>query len=175
MIIYKLLHFSNNKIYIGKTTNQRKRFLDHLNQSKKRKTPVHLWIQELLVNNLKPTMETIEECTEGEWKQRERYWIDHYRSKLGRECVLNILDGGDNPPAYGHPISMATRKKISKSLKGIKRPYLTNRHRIKLTQKDVEEIFRLHQSGMSNRKISKLFNVCHQHVGEILKKPSPQT
>jgi len=80
--------------YVGKTTNIKKRFNKHLNESRKSTTShKKAWIKSLLKKNLKPEMEIIDVVNNDEWKFWERYWIEQmiaWGFKLTNETI-----GGD--------------------------------------------------------------------------------
>jgi len=89
--IYKLLHPITNEIrYIGKTKNVlSKRYSEHIARAKQgHDSHVYCWIGKLLKDNLKPTIELVEECTEDNWEEREQYWISYYPN------LTNISKGG---------------------------------------------------------------------------------
>ncbi len=89
--IYKLLDPITNEIrYIGKTKNVlSKRYNEHIYRAKQEHdSHVYCWIRKLLKDNLKPTIELVEECTEENWEEREQYWISYYPN------LTNISKGG---------------------------------------------------------------------------------
>jgi hypothetical protein len=70
------------------------------------------WVQSVIGRGLKPKLIVIEEVTQDNWEERERYWITHYR-QLGCD-LTNSTDGGDG---ISNP-SREIRARISKSLMG---------------------------------------------------------
>ncbi len=80
--------------YIGKTTNLKKRLSSHIQEAKRSNGRRYVlnWIKNLLNNNKKPAITIIEECTEDDWQEREKYWIDFYRKTIPNLC--NNADGG---------------------------------------------------------------------------------
>ena len=80
--------------YVGKTNNIKRRLCSHINEAKKSKGRRYVlnWIHSLLLLNLKPLIEVIEECTSENWQERERYWVEHYRNLIPNLC--NNADGG---------------------------------------------------------------------------------
>jgi len=80
--------------YIGKTMNLKKRLSSHINEAKRCKGRRYVlnWIKSLLDINKKPIINIIEECTQDNWEEKERYWVDHYRKIIPNLC--NNADGG---------------------------------------------------------------------------------
>ena len=92
--IYVLKDQNNNIRYVGKTTNVKRRLYSHIAEAKLNKSKRYVlnWIRQLLSNNQKPILEIIEECNENNWKEREIYWINHYKKVIPNLC--NLCDGG---------------------------------------------------------------------------------
>lgn len=92
--IYVLKCPEGNIRYVGKTNNIKKRISSHISEAKKGKGRRYVlnWIQSLLVLDLKPLIEVIEECSSGNWQERERYWVEYYRKLIPNLC--NNADGG---------------------------------------------------------------------------------
>jgi hypothetical protein len=97
--IYKLIDPITNEIrYVGKTTNIARRLQAHITRSKNNKYHTACWVQSLVKRGLRPLIEKIEECTEDNWQERERYWIKEYRKIYN---LTNTLDGGEGCATYG--------------------------------------------------------------------------
>lgn len=91
--IYSLSDPDTGEIrYIGKTKHPHSRLRCHLLTSRKQKTGKEKWINNLLQSNQEPVFDIVEVCNPGNWEERERYWIQFYRSQL-----TNIADGGHGP------------------------------------------------------------------------------
>lgn len=97
--IYKITNLINNKIYIGLSTDIRRRWEQHRNRSRDLKYQTHLYcaIRKYGLQNFK--FEVIEECDKDCLQEREKYWIAYYDSynngyneTLGGEC--------GSPPEY---------------------------------------------------------------------------
>lgn len=86
---------TGNVRYIGKATCSAKRLKSHLRDSKRRKTPVYVWIAELLAARQLPVMAVIDRVSELDWPDRERQLIAHYREVNGD--LLNVAAGGNEP------------------------------------------------------------------------------
>ena len=72
-LIYSLLHPITEKImYIGKTKNIKKRYLDHCRYPKKVKTRLDLWKREIISSGLVPLIKIIHECNDINVDDMER-------------------------------------------------------------------------------------------------------
>lgn len=117
--IYKIVdpRFEFEVRYIGKTKmTLKKRMGAHLYHGRhKRKTPLYLWINKLLNEEVVPLIILIEEVDENIWIEKEIYWIKYYRDMFG-DKILNLSDGGESNLNLSP--SKETRLKISLSNKG---------------------------------------------------------
>jgi group I intron endonuclease len=128
--------------YIGKADDLHKRWIKHMNESKRRnRSPREKWIMELLELGLQPIIKIIEEVMMEEWEKKEDFWIKYFKS-LGND-LLNVARGGlgysNGHVAYnkgtemseeqkekiknstlGREVSEETRKKQSKVRRGVK-------------------------------------------------------
>ena len=99
--IYKITNLVNNKVYIGKTgyDSINDRWCEHLTDFYKpteEKRPLYAAMQKYGVQNFVITLvETVETDTEA--CEREKFWIEHYRSYVGfSNCNgYNATLGGD--------------------------------------------------------------------------------
>lgn len=80
--------------YVGKANNPAKRFRSHLRDSRRRRTPVYLWINRLAKAGKSPGMVVLEWCEQAEWPDVERRLIAEHRT--GGQ-LLNLAEGGDQP------------------------------------------------------------------------------
>jgi len=102
--IYTLKHPITNEVrYVGKTINIKRRYKQHLYD--KRNSHKACWVKSLNNTGLRPVMTIIEECTQVNWVERERYWISQFTN------LTNHLDGGGID--YVRTTKEETRKKIS--------------------------------------------------------------
>lgn len=103
--------------YIGRTTNPKKRFGDHLTAVKKEKNHRSNWIRSLCEKGLKPELELLAQVPESEWKQNEIDYIAVFRSM---DCdLVNGTDGGDRGPSWaGKKHSLEARAKIGDAHRG---------------------------------------------------------
>jgi len=109
--IYTLTDPKNNEVrYVGKTINPERRYKQHLYD--KRRSHKASWVQSLRNDNLKPIMSIIEECTESNWRDSERYWIQQFNN------LTNLKEGGGAD--YRRTTSDETKKILSEKYKGRK-------------------------------------------------------
>lgn len=102
---------TNELMYVGKTTNPKKRLNQHINNSKKRKTYVNIWVNNLLQSNNKPIMEIIDSCIDNNWVELERKWTELIYLENKKLCNLTyIKDKDTRNPDYS--INLTTRKNI---------------------------------------------------------------
>ena len=95
MEVYKIINRINNKIYVGITTkNIQKRFKQHIQHSVIPKTNLQKAIQFYGSNNF--IIESIEQCaTLYELMEREKFWIDYYKSN-NELYGYNMTEGGES-------------------------------------------------------------------------------
>jgi hypothetical protein len=115
--IYALLDPDSRQVrYVGKANNPQARAKDHRRRtvSNTRKAE---WIARLVQNGKQPILSILEEASEENWQERERYWIEHHHSPH----LLNIAPGGAGcmtSPNLGRPVHPEVKAKISHTLKG---------------------------------------------------------
>lgn len=137
--IYGLYDPRNNELrYIGKSKNPKQRFFEHINTIKNGEVSSKAdWIRELIDKGYIPLLKTLEKTDEFGWEEAEKRWIAE--SRIKGLNLLNVADGGNNPPdwlgrkqsvyhikkrvearqAKGNYVHNAeTRKKISEHRKG---------------------------------------------------------
>ena len=93
-VIYSLADPRNGEVrYIGKTvTTESNRLRGHMKD--KENTPKTGWIKSLKKLGLKPVIEAVEETTELDWKECEKFWIENFRQmgcRLTNVCKGAIL------------------------------------------------------------------------------------
>ncbi len=124
--IYTLSHPVTNEVrYIGKTINIKRRYKQHL-YDKRTKSYKCSWIISLRDIGLKPIMNIIEECTDENWEDRERYWIKQY------DNLTNTKEGGNGGDNYKRYISEEAIEKIRQANLG---KILSEDHKNKLSVK----------------------------------------
>jgi len=97
--IYSLKDPETNEIrYVGKTTNITTRLKAHITRSRHNKYHSARWVQSVIKRGFRPIIELVEECTEENWIEREKYWIAYYRERFD---LTNVLDGGEGGSTFG--------------------------------------------------------------------------
>lgn len=147
--IYIIKNKINNKCYIGKSINIENRLqyghLKLLNNNKHyNKYLQDSWNK---YGNINFEFNIVEECKEKELNQKEKYWINYYKSN-DREHGYNLTIGGDglNNPSRevrkkisiyqtGKCLSYETKKKISNALSGNNNPFYGKKHSIETKEK----------------------------------------
>lgn len=82
--------------YIGKAKDSGKRFVKHLADARRRKTPVYCWISSLAKRGMRPSMHVIEDSVPSDvWEDVEIRLIAEARARGDR--ILNVADGGNAP------------------------------------------------------------------------------
>jgi hypothetical protein len=92
--IYAMRHPLTLEIrYIGKANKPLKRFREHRYLKRELNSHKKNWVASLAKEGLKADFLLIEEVSQEEWKECERFWIKEFRSKNFR--LLNATSGGD--------------------------------------------------------------------------------
>lgn len=90
--IYKLTNLTNGYVYIGQAVNLGDRIKDHVKAGIGIDTPnskLYVAMKEVGVEQF--SYEVIEKCTADQLNDREKYWIEYYRSQ---EVGYNMRQGG---------------------------------------------------------------------------------
>jgi len=98
--------------YIGKTNNLNRRYKEHIETHRNKKSKKNSWVISLLNKKMHPIMEIVEKCNIENWQEREIYWIKYYK-ELGFN-LKNIQNGGGRNK---YVFTEESRKKMSKSQK----------------------------------------------------------
>lgn len=98
--IYKITNLINNKCYIGKSSNIEKRFEYHktrYDEEREWNKLLYKAIRKYGINNFSfEIIEEIKNYTEKEANQKEKYWIDYYKSYCkDKNQGYNETRGGD--------------------------------------------------------------------------------
>lgn len=146
--IYTLSHPETGEVrYVGKTNGGQCRVKTHVAEANRGvRTHKANWIRQLLREDLRPTLDIIDEYDGNDWAWLEKYWIEQFKAWDFR--LTNTSVGGENPPVLtGH--TEETKSKMSK----IKIEYFKNNehHRVgsKLTKEHVE-LLRKQATGKSH-------------------------
>ena len=106
----------DNVRYVGVTTKTvTQRFYGHkycAKYSEKRGLPVHKWMFSHYEKQEEIIVKQIDSCSEEQWEDRERYWIQYYKDQ-GFE-LLNISKGGNGVITK----EMRSLDSIQRSIKG---------------------------------------------------------
>ena len=108
--------------YVGQTFKSlEERLIGHLNINDKSNSYKVNWIKQLLALDLVPTITLLDEVSEFEWREAEKFWIIQMRA-LGFK-LTNISEGGDwgdcytnNPKFQEYMKSEIYSKNMSKAL-----------------------------------------------------------
>lgn len=119
--IYKIENLINGKVYIGQSSDIKKRWYSHkrdssIETSKNYNYPLYKAFRKYGVDNFK--FEIIEECLKEELNDKEIYYIQLYRSYINFEDSngYNQTLGGDG--SRGTHLNCIAKEKISKANKG---------------------------------------------------------
>jgi len=130
--IYSLIDPNTNKVrYIGKTNNIKRRYYEHITNTKSNSYKNN-WIKKLLSEGSPPIINIVEECNYDNWEKREIYWISQFNDLTNgtdggeggkitpkvRE-KLRLINSGKNNPCFGKIWSDNERKKLSDSRKKV--------------------------------------------------------
>lgn len=127
--------------YVGKTKNPKARMQQHANPKWGYGLYRKHWVESVLASGYKPEMVVLEDVEGEAWRESEQFWIAN-RKFMGASLVNGTIGGdgtsgyshtkeakqklsetkvGEKNPSYGKTYSTEDRKRISESLKGIKR------------------------------------------------------
>lgn len=166
--------------YIGKTTNPRRRWLNHLcEKSHCRRT---YWIRSLLRRKFRPELVIIEEIRGAwPWQESERFWISF--AKANGWPLVNMTSGGDGVPdwaatpkryygkehwTHNKPEALArgNRNGSRRHPEFIHRG--TQRPNSKLDDAKIKEIRKLAASGISHLTLAERFGVSRRNIHYIV-------
>lgn len=112
--IYCIENIINNKKYIGKSTQIRKRILVHISKLRDNKSQC-IYLQnawnKYKENNF--NFYVLEYCDKTELNNKEEYWIKKLETFYSKSNGYNLTKGGEGIPGYIH--TSETKNKISKS------------------------------------------------------------
>lgn len=116
VVIYGLAASDEDEVmYVGKTINREQRLLSHLMDATNGcESPKSQWIRELIENGRMPVMRTLEECDEEVWKEREKFWITHYRTV--NQKLTNAHDSKTRKRKEEKPDYLRVKHKITVGL-----------------------------------------------------------
>ena len=135
--IYGICHPKTSELrYVGKTNNLSRRITGHKHSAvtKHSHCYVSVWLNSLYAKNLIPEYFILEQCTEQDWEEAERFWIAYFKS-IGAN-LANHTEGGEAHVLYGNKLSIgrkhteAAKARISTLAK--ERGPLVREHRVKV-------------------------------------------
>lgn len=92
--IYKLYDPKYPEIirYIGKTERSdiKLRLNEHVCSSKRKEYRVSRWINKVILDNRRPSIELVDTCKKEDWEEKEKFYINLYKTKY----LTNIENGG---------------------------------------------------------------------------------
>lgn len=100
--IYKITNKTNNKSYIGKSNNIKRRFIEHRNLNHKTNDNLKRAFKKYGIENFE--FEILEECPIDKLNEKEIYYIATLKPEY------NCTDGGDG--ATGHHLSEELKEKL---------------------------------------------------------------
>ena len=91
--IYKITNTENNKAYIGKSTDIKKRWTEHVKSSLDigtiAKQNIHTAIKKEGIEKF--TFQIIDTCSKEEYSEREKYWVNFHKTQV---FGYNMREGG---------------------------------------------------------------------------------
>lgn len=158
--IYKYQNKQNKKIYIGRSVNIMKRKWEHLHSP----SP-YSYFDSILkeIGEDEFDFEVVEECSENQLKDREKYWIKYYNC-----CVLdnrtggyNLTRGGEEYKSDENPWSKLTIPQVEEII-----DKLAN---TTISMKELSKIYHVHRNTISDINRGKTWSWLHNYNGNIRK------
>lgn len=105
--------------YVGKTKDPSTRFRKH--RTERNKTLKCQWIKSVIKSGMQPIFTIIDECSEIDWEQKERFYILLFKS-LGAK-LTNLMPGGEGGPTMrGRKLTAEQSQKITNAKIGKANP-----------------------------------------------------
>lgn len=161
-IIYKITNITNNKVYIGQTNRTfEERIKEHKSHYKRQRFAIECAFYKYGINNF--SFEIIDEGNSQEdLNDKEKKYVKIYNSN-SKKFGYNELEGGKNSKH-----SQSTKDKISKALKGVKRPWITERNNLYWTEGRKKE-FSLQRKGIISCNKEQLRKLSEAKKGKRIK------
>ena len=184
--IYGIKNTVSGKMYVGKTTNVKRRFTRHKTLLKNNKH----WNQHLQRSYNKNGINCfeyviLEMCEERELAETEQKWIDAYKPNIFNQ-ELFVADKKNNKNSfYGKKHTVETKEKMSQAKKGLyegcknpnygkiwsneKRQKMcgSKNHQSKLNEEQVRNIILLLKEGLKHQVIAEKYNISRTVVTRI--------
>jgi group I intron endonuclease len=145
--IYKITNMVNGKIYIGQTTDWKRRFSEHKARGYGQESNkiLYLAFDKYGIENF--NFEVIEECEN--YNEREKYWIKYYN------CILpngyNMTEGGEEPPLNkkeNSPFATHTQADVDKVVDLLLNTKMIYKDIARVTNYDVSTIKRINSGKL---------------------------
>lgn len=140
--IYLITNKINGKKYVGQSVNIQRRFSEHLRSGQPEKyshkdrrdtnAPIHVAMQKYGIQYFSLTI--LEECDKTQLDERERYWINYYKSN-NKQFGYNILAGGQD--------NFALKGELHSQAKLSQKEVNTIKELLKNSDKNLNEILEL--------------------------------
>ena len=113
MDIYLITNLVTGQVYVGKAENYLERFERHILQSKDDNKNCNSISKNMRIyGKEKFNVIRLEQCEDDKWREREMFWINHYK-EIHKDKCLNILNGTG---ALTRPILELHENKVYQSL-----------------------------------------------------------
>lgn len=89
--IYKITNKLNGQCYIGQSINIARRWKEHIQASISKNSRLYIAMRKYTIENF--TFEIVEECSEEQLNEKEKYWINYYDSYNNG---YNMTQGGES-------------------------------------------------------------------------------
>ena len=156
--IYKYTNKENGKIYIGRSVNITRRKWEHLYYP----SPYSYFDQTITkIGEDKFDFEVIEECSEGELHEREKYWIKFYNC-----CVIDNRDGGYNLTRGGEEYRSEDNPWARLSVKQVNE-IIDKLINTKISIQNLAKEYGVHYNTISDINRCKTWTWVHNYCGNI--------
>ncbi len=185
MGVYQIRNTINDKLYVGSSYNMNRRKYCHFSNLKYNKHPnKHLQRAYNLYGPLSFVFEELEFCSQEQLLEREQYWVDtlwtsgrlynkirvvtaNWRGKLHSKSTRQKMK--DWQAIHGNAMKKkGYHDESSKQLISISNTK-NFAHRRRLTEEQVKEVVRLHDTGLGMLKIGKKYGVSKPTIQRILR------
>lgn len=126
--------------YVGKSNNPERRLVSHIHSSKKRFDHKSNWIKLLLRTERRPLINILEAVKDGNWQERERFWIARF-SQIGLD-LCNLTPGGDGKTDWSPEERSAHSIKIKSSIEkhGLRKKWSAQRKGVPWSQNHIDRV-----------------------------------
>lgn len=158
--IYKYTNKQNGKVYIGRSVDITKRKWAHVNQPSE-----YSYFDQVLskIGEQAFDFEIIEQCTNDNIQEREKYWIKYYNS-----CVLdnptggyNLTHGGEEYKSDENPWAKLSIIQVQEIIDKLKNT--------KISIQQLAKDYKVHYNTISDINRCKTWNWLHEYKSNIRK------